>query len=84
MTSLPSLPSKFNYEKMKFLMVFVRSYASDDPMEFLTSELHPDYAINVTDDIFLNLKLDKALNEIPKLFFFDVSTHPSTCLDKTG
>jgi hypothetical protein len=78
------LPSKFNYAKMRFLMVFVKSYMSDDPMEFLTSELHPDYAVNVTYDIFLNFKLDQALKNIPKLFFFDVCTHPSTCLDPTG
>jgi hypothetical protein len=65
-------------------MVFIKSYASDDPMEFMTSELHPNYAINVTYDIFLNFKLDQALRDIPKLFFFDVSTHPPTCLDTTG
>ncbi len=65
-------------------MVFVKSYASDDPMEFLTSDLHPDEAINVTHHIFSNFEWDEALNNIPKIFFFDVSTHPSTCLDKSG
>jgi hypothetical protein len=65
-------------------MVFVKSYASDNPMEFLTRELHPDHAINVTYDIFLNFKLDQDLSNIPKLLFFDASTYPSTCLDKTG
>jgi hypothetical protein len=65
-------------------MVFVRSYASDDSMEFLTSELHPDFAINVTYDIFIHFKSDEALNRIPKIFFFDVSTYPSTCPNKTG
>jgi hypothetical protein len=64
---------------MRFLMVFVKSYASDDPMEFLTSELHPNYAVNVTCNIFSNFEFDKALSGIPKLFFFDTSTYPSNC-----
>ena len=72
------------YKDKKFMMVFVKSYASTNPMEFLTHELHPDYAINVTYDIFSNFKCDKALMAIPKLFFFDVSMYPLTCIDKPG
>jgi hypothetical protein len=53
-------------------------------MEFLTHDLHPDYAVNVTYNIFSNFKLDEKLMAIPKLFFFDVSTYPSTCLDEEG
>jgi hypothetical protein len=65
-------------------MVFVKSYASDNPMEILTSELHPNHAVNVTYDIFSRFQYDEALNNMPKLFFFDVATYPSTCLDPTG
>jgi hypothetical protein len=65
-------------------MVFVKSFASTNPMEFLTKELHPDYAINVTYNIFSNFKFDKSLMKIPKLFFIDASTYPSTCLDDKG
>ena len=79
----PFLPDS-KYKDLKVVMVFVKSYASTNPMEFLTHELHPDYAINVTYNIFSNLKSDKALMAIPKLFFFDASTYPSTCLDKKG
>jgi hypothetical protein len=79
-----SLPTNYNYKDLKVLMVFVKSFASNNPMEFFTKELHPDYAINVTYNIFSNFKFDKNLMKIPKLFFFDASTYPSTCLDDKG
>ena len=79
---IPTKDSK--YKDLEVVMVFVKSFASTNPMKFLTRELHPDYAINVTYNIFSNFECDKALMAIPKLFFFDASTYPSTCIDKTG
>jgi hypothetical protein len=74
----PIPKAKYNYEDYKFLIVFIKSYGSNE-CNILTSELHPMFEINV-NIFFRNVIHDPKLINIPKIFLFDTDYKPSSLL----
>lgn len=74
--ALKPLPSTFDYNKFKALVVFVKSYSSGHPKYILTNDRHPSIALAI-NDLFWLMTRDNNLRKIPKLFFIDASTYAS-------